>query len=49
MALKPLHSRDSKPKGSNGPVGKPKLHPGPSGSGGHPVKGKGIKLGGAAY
>lgn len=49
MALTPKHTRDSKPKGGNGPTGKPKLHSINAGKSGHPVGGKGKKVGGKAY
>lgn len=48
MALTPLH----RPKGrgnSNGACAKTQLHSITPGKSGHPVKGKGTKLGGKAY
>ena len=48
MALKPIHG-NGKPKGSNGPVCKPKLHSIKAGTSGHPVGGKGTKVTGKAY
>lgn len=50
MAFTKKHSGEGAPKkNTNGPVGKSKLHPGPSGSSGYPVKGKGTKVTGTAY